>query len=262
MKHILTSLFLIGLLGGVSQLTFGQQMTAKQIMEKADQQLQANDETVAVDFTLVNKRGKETRRKFELFSKQMSPTEERRFLRFLEPGDIKGTLLLTYDYSNKEDDIWLFLPALGKSRRISAGNKTDSFVGSDFTYEDIENVDLINTDFKLLRNETYEGEPCYVIEGMPANENEKKESGYSKRTFWITEKNFLPRKTEHFNKKGQLAKVLKMDDARQISGTEKYRLFRWEMADQLNGSKTIFAYTQLTLNTGVPDETFSQKNLK
>ena len=137
------------------QPTSEPQLTARQIMEKSDEELRSENGKGTANFTLVSKRGKETRRKLELFHKEMGPEEDRRFLRFTEPGDIRGTLLLTYDYSDKDDDIWLFLPALGRPRRISSGNKTDSFVGSDLTFEDFENVDLKNIDFKLLRNEEY-----------------------------------------------------------------------------------------------------------
>lgn len=259
MTSIFSSVFLVIL---TFQSASGDELTAKQIMQKMDEQLQSDDETVEADFTLINKRGKETRRKFRLLSKQVSPTEERRFLEFTAPGDIKGTILLTYDYRDKADNIWLFLPALGRARRISSGDKTDSFVGSDLTFEDLENVDLENIAFKLLRNEVYADEPCYVIEGTPANEAEKKESGYSKRIFWISGKTFLPLQVEHYDKKEKLIKVLKSEDMRQIQGTEKFRSFKLEMENVQKNSKTILEYSKYELDTGISDSMFSQRMLK
>ena len=263
MKHIMTGiscsvvLFVI-----VFPTALGNELTARGIMEKMDRQLQSQDETVEVNFTLVNKRGKTTRREFEMFSKQISPTEERRFLRFTAPGDIKGTILLTYDHRDKADNIWLFLPALGRPRRIPSGNKKDSFVGSDLTFEDLENVDLENTGFELLRNEERAGKLCYVVEGVPTTEDEKKESRYSKRVFWIGEKTFLPVEIHHFDKKGVLLKVLKSGDAWQIVGTEKIRLFHVEMENVQKNSKTILQYNKVELDTGISASIFSQRMLK
>ena len=197
-----------------------------------------------------------------MFSKEFSPTEDRGFLRFLEPGDIKGTILLTYDYADKDNDTWLFLPAMGRSRRISGGSRKNSFVNSDLTYEDMENVDLANNNFKLLKSEEYDGEPCYVVESTPADKKTAKESGYSKKVSWISQKTFLPRKVELYDKKERLAKVSKLDDIREIPGTEKLRPFRWEMENVLKRTKTILEYTEIKVDTGIPDSMFSQKMLK
>ena len=251
------------LLVAAGSLVAQEEMTGKQIMEVSDEKLQSDDATTKADFTMTSKRGKVTERKFEAFSKQAKADEEKRFLKFTEPGDIKGTILLTYDYDNKDDDMWLFLPALGRPRRISSSDKTDSFVGSDLTYEDMENVDLENNDFKLLRSEEYQGVQCYVIEATPGNIKTAKESGYSKRIFWIDQELYLPRKVELYDKKKkELYKVLKLDDPRQIEGTEKYRLFKWEMSNVVKGTKTVLEYTSMVLNTGVADKIFSQRMLK
>lgn len=240
-----------------------EELTARQIMDKSDEQLRSDDARMEANFTMVSKRGKVTKRRFESFSKQVSPTEERRFLKFLEPADIRGTILLTYDYDDKDDDIWLFLPALGRPRRISSGNKTDSFVGSDLTFEDLENVDLENTEFTLLRSEALNGVHCFVIEGKPANEREAKESGYSKKIFWIDKELFLPRQLQLYDKKkGELLKVLKLDDLRQIEGSDKHRLLKSEMENVVKGRKTFLEYTDVLLDAGVPDKTFSQRMLK
>jgi hypothetical protein len=78
----------------------------------------------------------------------------------------------------------------------------------------------------------------------------------------VTQETFLPRQVQHFDKKERLSKVLKLDDAREIPGTNKHRLFRWEMENVLEGSKTTLEYLKIELNTGVSDSMFSQRMLK
>lgn len=262
MRYFVIPIFAAVLLILTVQVLAADEPTAMQIMESRDRQFQADDETSQINMNIINKRGKETKRKMTQWNKEVDSTEEKRFVEFTAPGDIKGTLLLTYDYSEKDDDIWLFLPALGRPRRISAGNKTDSFVGTNLTFYDLENVSLANINFKLIKTEEYGGESCYVIEGLPANKKEEKSGGYTKRIWWVSQKYFLDRKVEHYDKKGKLVKVLKLDDIQEIPGTEKARAFRLEMENVQKGSKTILEYTTVELNKGVPDSKFSQRNLK
>ena len=246
-------------------LSAEEDLTAKRIMEISQEKVEADDQQSLADFKIVSKRGKVIDRKLETFAKQVSDDEERRFLRFLEPGDIKGTILLTYDREakDKDDDMWLFLPALGKARRISASEKSDRFVGSDLTFEDMESIDTENLDFTILRSEEYGGLDCWVIEGVPGNEKTKRQSGYSKRNFWVDKEYFLVRQIHFFSKrKERHIKVSRFDDMRKIEGSEQYRLYRSETEDLVKGSKTIMTSTSIEINKGIEDKIFSKRMLK
>ena len=108
----------------------------------------------------------------------------------------------------KDDDKWIFLPALGRVRRISSSDKTSSFVGSDFTYGDMETREVSEDTHKLLKEEKYGKYDCYVVESVPV---EKDDSQYSKRVTWVTKDSYVPVKAELYSKKTNINKGIKMN---------------------------------------------------
>jgi len=136
--------------------------------------------------------------------------DNERLVRFSAPEDVKGTSILLVEHSSADDDMWIFLPALGKVRRLVASNKRDSFVGSDFSYGDVIGYPVDQWHHKFAGEDSVYGEPCYLIESTPASDDVKQTSGYSKRLsciskvryvtlyvkFWDTEGDAL--KEEHF----------------------------------------------------------------
>ena len=114
---------------------------------------------------------------------------------FKAPADVKNTSFLNYSYDDdRDDDQWLYLPALKKVKRISGGSKEDYFMGSDFTYEDMEKRSPNKDSHKLLKTETLNGEVCYVIESTP-----KEEGQYSKRVAWVIKDKWIPLKIEFYD---------------------------------------------------------------
>ncbi len=124
------------------------------IATKADTVSRSDTEHSVMTMTLENSRGQQRVRTIEGWSREVDEDRDDRFSRFLKPSDVKDTTLLTYDYDHTDDDIWLYLPALKKVKRILSSNKTDYFMGSDFTYEDMENRDLVNWTYTLLGTDT------------------------------------------------------------------------------------------------------------
>ncbi len=235
----------------------------REIAARSDRARRATTEHQVMTMTLENARGQQRVRTIEGWSHELSDNEEHRFAKFLKPSDVRNTTLLTYDYDDKDDDIWLYLPALKKVKRILSSNKTDYFMGSDFTYEDMENLDLTNWDYKLTGTEAVDGVDCYVIEEVPNNEKEAKESGYSKRISWIAKTDFIPRRVDFYDKKGRLAKRLLFKDIHPTSGTDpRPRAHRMEMENFITRHKTILVFDKLELDVPVDDDVFSQRNLR
>ena len=192
----------------------------------------------------------------------MSADEEQRFSRFLEPADVKDTTLLTYDYEHKDDDIWLYLPALKKVKRILSSNKSDYFMGSDFTYEDMENLDLINWTYTLAGTEAVDGVDCYLIDAAPGNDTERAETAYSKVKYWIAIEDSLFRKVDYYDKKDRLSKRLTTADIHPTSATDpRKRAHRLEMENLLTQHKTHLVMSKLELDVPVNDDVFSQRRL-
>src|SRR5947207_13133838 len=112
-----------------------------------------------------------------------------RMTRFVSPPDVKGTTTLLVEHAERDDDIWVYLPALKKVRRLVAANKRDSFVGTDFSYGDVIGHKVEKWEHYLLGEEAVDNEPCYVIESVPRNESAQSNSGHATRHPWIRKGN-------------------------------------------------------------------------
>jgi hypothetical protein len=112
---------------------------------------------------------------------------------FTGPAAVKDTGFLTYDYDDpdKEDDQWLYLPALKKTKRIAAGDKTDSFMGSDFSYADMTESELDNYDYKLLKEDVVDGHKAWVIEALPRTQKVIDTFGYTKAVVFVRQDNYV-----------------------------------------------------------------------
>jgi len=130
-------------------------------------------------------------------------------------GDgVKGTAFLTYDYDNdyydpdRDDDQWLYLPALKKSKRIASTDKSKSFMGSDFTYSDMTSRDLEDYDFKLLKTQTVKDKETWIIEALPKNNEVIEETGYTKSLLFVRQDNYVVVRAVHFVKEGSKLKYM------------------------------------------------------
>jgi hypothetical protein len=236
--------------------------TGLDIAKRADAARRAKSEHQVLTMTLENSSGQTRVRTIEGWEREMSEDEEQRFSRFLEPADVKDTTLLTYDYEHKDDDIWLYLPALKKVKRILASNKSDYFMGSDFTYEDMENLDLVNWTYTLARTEAVDGVECYLLDATPNNDKERSETAYSKMQYWIGVEDSIFRKVDYYDKKDRLSKRLTTADIRPTApGDTRERAHKLEMQNLLTEHKTRLEMSTLELDVPVSDELFSQRSL-
>jgi outer membrane lipoprotein-sorting protein len=233
------------------------------IARRSDAALRAKTEHQVMTMTLENGRGQQRVRTLEGWSREISDDEEHRFSVFQTPSDVKDTTLLTYDYDNKDDDTWLYLPALKKVKRILSSNKTDDFMGSDFTYEDMENIDLDNWKYTLLGEESVEGVDCWKIESVPLTDQERSESGYTKVVAWISKADYLPRQVEFTDKKGRLSKKMTAGDVRIVAGDNpRARAHKITMVNFLSDHRTVLDIRDIQLDVEIPEKVFSQRNLK
>jgi outer membrane lipoprotein-sorting protein len=138
------------------------------------------------------------------------PNGGRTVIVFLQPKNIAGTRFLTMDNASGGTDQWIFLPELGKLRRIAASQSGDSFMGTDFSYDDISAMDRDASmdNHKLLREESFNGSVCHVIESIPKDSSFK----YSKTISWIDKEKLLSYKVELYNRKGEMVKIMEMSN--------------------------------------------------
>lgn len=214
--------------------------------------------------TIINQKGKKRIRKTAVISKLFdSGTTEKRLIRFLEPSDVKGTGLLTYDHEKKDDEIWLFLPALHKSRRIISSDKAKSFMGSEFTYADMTPPPVDDFTHIVKGEETVSNVTCWVIESIPKTDESKKENGYSKKISWIGQDDYVVRKSQYFDLKGQLEKELTVEDVDEIDKiNHKYRALFLKMENKQNGRQSELKVEKIKLRDDIPEDYFTIRYLE
>ncbi len=143
----------------------------------------------------------------------VSGADQRYFMYFHSPGDVKGMAFLVFKYPNKESDRWLFIPSVDMVQRIAARDAGSSFVGSDFSYQDISGRSIEADDFSYLKDDTAGGRQCDVIASIP-----KATAGYSKKVSWLDKKTSLPIKEEYTDIQGNVFKRFTADSIAELSG--------------------------------------------
>jgi hypothetical protein len=171
---------------------------------------------------------------------------------------VAGTRFLTMDNAAGGEDRWIFLPSLGKVRRIAASEGGGSFMGTDFSYDDISAMDRdIDLDtYSILREETFNGSPCYVTQSVP------KDSGYqySKTISWIDKAQYLIYKSEMYNKRNELVKTMEILEYKDIQG--RLTPVRTKITTLAPGTSTTI-FTEITkYDDPIPEAVFSVSYLE
>ena len=167
-------------------------LSGREIMEKVNARDVGDSSSGEMEMILIDKKGKKRIRKLKTFGgKKGKDTLSLMF--FISPADVKNTGFLTYDYkkSGKDDDQWLYLPALRKTKRIAAGDKSGSFMGSDLNYSDMTTPDLDLYDYTLMKETDVRGEKVWQIKAVPKSKDEAEKSGYSKSVIFIRQDNYV-----------------------------------------------------------------------
>lgn len=212
-----------------------QNPTGRDIMQQVKDRPDGDTRYAGMQLTLLKKNGSKRERKLESWSMDVG-RDEKKIMYFTYPGDVKGTGFLTWDYDavGKEDDKWLYLPAMKKTRRISgASSKTDFFMGTDFTYDDMGSRNVDEDTHKLLREETYEGHPCWVVESVPVDKREI----YSRKLTWVRQDCLTGVRVEYYDKLDALHRVLIVSDITRVQGF--WTKHRMEMSNVQTGHKTV-----------------------
>ena len=244
--------------------TAAEALSAQQIMEKNF--FVTKVRTLKTDSTmiLINDRGQTRERKSATLAKlQANGIDSKLLVKFLSPADIKGTGFLQVEHSGADDDQWIYLPALKKTRRLVANNKKDSFVGSDFSYGDILLPKVEFYKHALLRTEALDGQDNYVIESVPRDDNVKRDSGYSKKFTWVRKDNFLETKVEYYDVNERLLKTQTISGHKLVEPeTQRWIAMRREMVNHQTKHKTIFTFDRIESGVPVADDAFTTRSIE
>jgi hypothetical protein len=228
----------------------------REVQIKVKEQSVGNDHIMKWNMNLINKNGYVRKRVAYRYMKETNGL--RKFLvRFLEPADIRKTGLLTWENEGKDDTQFLYLPALKKTRRIATTDKEQSFVGTDFNYEDMGNIKIDDYTYTETRTEFKLGEECYYYECYAepgAN------TVYSRMNTWTSKKSFIRIYVEYFDKKGKKNKIGIAKNIKKIDGIWTPLYVSMENLEEKH--KTELIVPKVVYNSGLSDELFGLINLK
>jgi len=252
----LTSCFFITL------STLQPQVTGLEIMQKVDAQPDPRDVVSKTVLTLTKIMGvKERHRSREITRYQKYFSEgiflSKSLIRFTKPADVKGTSLLMWEYrgNNKDSDQWLYLPALKKTKRIISNQRNQSFMGSDFTYQDMEGRDIDDDTYTILEEDELFGSTCFKVEAIPL-----KKRTYSRRIIWVEKERSIFRKVEFFDRKDQLLKVMTIPEVRKDG--DYWTILKMVMENIQKPHRTILEVSDVQYDTGIEDSFFTERFLK
>ncbi len=250
----LTTLVLLFAL--IANVSFAQ--TGRDIMIKAESQPEAKTTESSLTMRIVNKKGKERVRKIKSYSMEVG--EDAKTLMFFEyPGDVKGTGFLTWNYDEigKDDDKWLYLPAMKKTRRISGSSaKKDYFMGTDFTYDDMGDRNVDEDTHKLLGEETINGHKCWKIESV----SKDKRDIYSKKIIWLRQDIYIPEKVDYYDRMNKLHRQMVID---KVEKNKNYWVIvKMSMTNVQTNHKTIIEFDNMILDKPMDEEKFSVQTLE
>jgi len=188
---------------------------AASIISSARDRLQMDTMSTRSRMVITARNGSTSERLIDQYSKD-GPNGARAVIVFQRPANVAGTRFLTMDNASGGSDQWIFLPSLGRVRRISASESGGSFMGTDFSYDDISSVDRdVSLDaHTMLREETLNGNSCYVIQSIPRDSSYQ----YSKTISWVDKNGLVIYKIEMYNRREELVKVMEMTDFRDVQG--------------------------------------------
>ena len=234
-------------------------MSAQQINRVDD----GKQRTGKLEMTMIDKRGKVRTRDTLNFRKYYGE-EKRTVLFYLSPRNVKDTAFLTYDYPQveKDDDQWLYLPALRKARRISASDRGDYFLGTDFTYEEIKKegkFELSDYDFKSLKWDADSNGQWLVLEATPSTEAIAQELGYGRVLAWVNPENWIVMRAEYWDIALNKLKSLKVSDVRKVQ--DIWTRHQLDMMNYKTGHRTQFRFYDVDYQVQLQDRLFSQQAL-
>src|SRR3990170_3674050 len=254
-------IFLFLLLSGLFSRAFaGAPVGAEEIMRRSAlvQFSSGNDMKAKVTMRLLSKEGGERVRVLIMARRNVKAGgDQKYFILFQQPADVRDMTFLVWKYPLKDSDRWLYIPAIKLVKRIAANDKRSSFVGSDFSYEDVSGRAAEEDNHALLREEKYEGKEVLVIKSVPKDE---KSADFGYKVSWIDKGNFVLWREEYYDKRGSLSRVFTADEVKSIQGIPT--TVKRTMKNVQTGHWTEVTYEEVKYNLGLVDSLFTERSLK
>ena len=243
---------------------FAEPLTGRQIMERVDARNDGDRQSQDLEMRLIEKNGSARVRRLRGWRRDVG-RDVQSILFFLDPPDVKDTGLLTYDYDDpdKDDDQWLYLPALKKSKRIATGDKSGSFMGSDFSYADMTERNLDRYDYRLVQEGVLDGVKVWQVEAIPNSPKEIDETGYSKLVYVVRQDNDVMVRAISWLRRGGRMKYYEVKKLERIDGI--WVATEMEMVTKKGDTtlhKTVLRIDNVHFNQPMDESRFSVRQLE
>jgi outer membrane lipoprotein-sorting protein len=256
---------LVSLLAGAICCQAAMALTAREILDKAkaldDTTRRWTDRTQRMTLIVTGAGGAERRRELSVYTKRYPGDEEKAITFIAAPAEVRGVGFLQWSHKGRDDEQWLYLPELKRTRQIAARLRDENFVGTDFTFRDLDIlINLLRWSeaeaaTKLSGEDTVGGSPCHTIELRPAQEG----MPYSRIVLWMDRDKLTPRKLDFYDQEGTRAKSLTLEDVRDLGAIPTPH--RLEMQNLKKGSRTVVDLVEVKYDTGLSDDLFTQRYL-
>jgi outer membrane lipoprotein-sorting protein len=261
-RTVLTAMTVLGLgaiapSSGVAQSPEARGRAVAEAADAAD--LGWGDNASTMRMVLRNRGGQESTRTLRRMALETTGEGlgDRSIIVFEAPRDVEGTALLSHTRILDPDDQWLYLPALRRVKRISSGNKSGPFVGSEFAYEDLVSQEVDKYDYRWLKTEPCGDLECEVVERYPRYEN----SGYAKQVVWWDTAEHRVQRIDFYDRKDVLLKTLNWEGYREYAGAY-WRPDRMVMVNHQNGKSTDLVFEEWSFQNGLAEDDFTPSRLR
>ena len=228
-------------------------LTGDELAKQMDNRNKPSDSKVDLIMTLINKHGKTSSSTLRSIIKDDGAKQ---IIWFLAPADDKGVAFLKIEHDNKDDEMRIWLPAFKRVRRISAKKRSDNFMGSDMSFEDMSSRQLDEFTFTLIGQEVYDSTTCHMLTSKP---KEHIRTEYSRHITWVDSILLLPLKEKSYDKSGTL---LKQKYFTYTMIKDYHILTEVRVTNVQNNHSTQLKFSNIELDIGVKDDLFHERYLK
>ncbi len=246
-----------------SSVSMASSLTADEIAKKVDERDVGDNTTSILEMVLIDKHGNQRIRSMQKYEKDFGE-DTYSVIFFLDPKDVKDTAFLTFDYaeSAKDDDQWLYLPALRQTKRIVSSDKSSSFMGSDFSYADMTSRSIDDYTYKIAKESEVRGHKVWIMETKPKRQETIDETGYTKSYMFVRQDNFVVVRAIHFLTDGKRkymdVKTLKKIDGIWVATEIEMKTKK----DKMTLHSTLLNLSEIKFNQNLKDSFFTVRRIE
>jgi outer membrane lipoprotein-sorting protein len=255
-KIILTAVFFVTVILNINPVYSGE-TSVSDIVEKANKAAyyEGDNGRAEVNMVITDRQGRERNREFIILRMDViDGREQKYYVYFRKPSDVRDMVYMVWKHLDRDDDRWLYLPALDLVRRVAASDKRSSFVGSDFLYEDVSGRSIDLDTHEIVESPEQD---LYKIKNTP-----KEGTGVDFKYYyiWIDKKNFMPVKAEYYDERDKLYRIVEALEVKDIEGHPT--VTRSKASNLVSGSSTVLEFSNVKYDTGLTDDIFTERYLR